>query len=163
MPLTDPVAGIDIRPAQPQDLPALVALFAADALGGHGDTCDAAAVGDYRTAFDAIAADPRARLYAAELDGRVVGTFQLVFVHSLPGRGALRAFLEAVQVDGALRGRRIGEAMVRFAMAEASRAGARSLALTSNKVRTDAHRFYRRLGFANSHEGFKIELSPNGR
>ncbi|MFG1241575.1 GNAT family N-acetyltransferase [Xanthobacter sp. DSM 14520] len=166
MSLTDPVggqiagqiAGIVIRPARSEDLPALVALFAADALGGHGDTCDASALGDYRAAFEAIAADPRARLYAAELDGRVVGTFQLVFVHSLPGRGALRAFLEAVQVDGAVRGRRIGEAMVRFAMAEAGRAGARSLALTSNKVRTDAHRFYRRLGFANSHEGFKIEL-----
>ena len=158
MPLTDSVADIVIRPARPQDLPALVALFAADALGGHGDTCDAAALDEYMAAFEAIAADPRARLYAAELEGRVVGTFQLIFVHSLPGRGALRAFLEAVQVDGALRGRRIGEAMVRFAMAEAGRAGARSLALTSNKIRADAHRFYRRLGFANSHEGFKIAL-----
>ncbi|MFS8040235.1 GNAT family N-acetyltransferase [Xanthobacter sp. AM33] len=152
------MTGLLIRPARPGDLPALVALFAADALGGHGDTCDAAALDAYRAAFDAIAADPRATLYAAELDGRVAGTFQIVLVRSLPGRGALRAFLEAVQVDAALRGRRIGEAMVRFAMAEAGRAGAASLALTSNKVRTGAHRFYRRLGFANSHEGFKIEL-----
>jgi hypothetical protein len=30
--------------------------------------------------------------------------------------------------------------------------------LTSNKQRLDAHRFYRALGFAQSHEGFKLFL-----
>ena len=30
--------------------------------------------------------------------------------------------------------------------------------LTSNKVRLDAHRFYEKLGFAKSHEGFKLML-----
>lgn len=148
--------GLLIRPATAEDLPAFVALFAADHLGGHGDTCEDAAFTDYLAAFDAIAADPRAQLYAAELAGRVVGTFQLVLVHSLPARGALRAILEAVQVASDARSAGIGEAMVRFAMAEAQGAGARSLALTSSKLRGDAHRFYRRLGFANSHEGFKI-------
>ncbi|MEP9355912.1 GNAT family N-acetyltransferase [Xanthobacter sp. KR7-65] len=136
----------------------MVALFAADAVGGHGDTCASEAAQAYGAAFDAIAADPRTQLYAAELDGRVVGTFQLAFVTSLPGRGALRALLEAVQVDAGLRSRGIGEAMVSFAMDKARAAGAATLALTSNKARLDAHRFYRRLGFANSHEGFKIGL-----
>ena len=147
-----------IREAGAADLPALVAIFAADALGGHGDTTAPEAAEAYRAAFDAIAADPRSRLYAAELDGRLVGTFQLVFVTSLTGRGARRAFLEAVQVEATERGRGIGEAMVRFAMAEARAAGAPTLALTSSKLRLDAHRFYRRIGFANSHEGFKVAL-----
>ena len=31
--------------------------------------------------------------------------------------------------------------------------------LTSDKSRTDAHRFYERLGFVASHEGFKLRLS----
>jgi hypothetical protein len=30
--------------------------------------------------------------------------------------------------------------------------------LTSNKARTRAHRFYERLGFVSSHEGFKLVL-----
>ncbi len=154
-----PPADLLIREARPGDLPALVALFAADALGGHGDTTAPEAADSYRTAFAAIAADPRAQLYVAEKDGRVVGTFQLVFVTSLPGRGAKRALIEAVQVDESLRGQRIGEAMVRFAMATAAAEGAATLALTSSKLRGDAHRFYRRLGFSNSHEGFKIALA----
>lgn len=151
--------GLQIREARTEDLPALVALFASDTLGGHGDTTAPEALDHYRAAFAAIADDPRACLYAAELDGRVVGTFQLMFVTSLPGRGAKRALIEAVQVDESLRGRRIGEAMVRFAIEKAAAEGAATLALTSSKLRTDAHRFYRRLGFANSHEGFKIVLA----
>lgn len=153
-----PAGGLHIREAVADDLRALVAIFAADHLGGHGDTSEEAAFEKYRAAFEAVRSDPRTCLYTAEVEGRVVGTFQLVYVHSLPGRGALRAFLEAVQVAPGLRGRGIGETMVRHAMEEARRAGAISLALTSSKVRGDAHRFYRRLGFANSHEGFKIGL-----
>jgi GNAT superfamily N-acetyltransferase len=36
--------------------------------------------------------------------------------------------------------------------------GAALLELTSNKTRTAAHRFYERLGFLRSHEGFKKKL-----
>jgi GNAT superfamily N-acetyltransferase len=43
--------------------------------------------------------------------------------------------------------------------AEAARArGCILVQLTSNKQRTDAHRFYERLGFSKSHEGFKLYL-----
>ena len=51
-----------------------------------------------------------------------------------------------------------GEKMMRFAMEEARRHGAGLMELTSNKRRPDAHRFYERLGFSKSHEGFKLEL-----
>ncbi|MFG1481161.1 GNAT family N-acetyltransferase [Xanthobacter sp. V4C-4] len=158
MPLTVPDDGLSFRAAREADLPALVAIFAADALGGHGDTTDGEAFADYVAAFHAIAAHPGTRLYVAELDGRVVGTFELVLAHSLPGRGARRAILEAVQVAPDLRGRGIGARMVRHAMAEARAAGAASLGLTSSRRREAAHRFYESLGFSSSHLGFKIAL-----
>jgi len=150
--------GLIFRLAREQDLPALVAIFAADGVGGHGDTTEAGAFPAYVAAFRAICANPATLLYVAELDGRVAGTFQLIYAHSLPARGALRAIIEAVQVAPEFRGRGLGARMVRQAMAEARAAGAASLALTSNKRREGAHRFYEKLGFSPSHLGFKIEL-----
>lgn len=149
---------VAFRLAEPDDLPAIVALHAADMLGGHGDTLAATERPRYEAAFRAIADNPATRLYVAEEDGRVVGTFQLVLVRSIPDRGALKATLEAVQVAASDRGRGIGAAMVRFAVEEARAAGALFLQLTSNLARTDAHRFYERLGFARSHAGFKRRL-----
>ena len=145
-----------IREASAPDLKAIIALFAADSLGGHGDTEDPAALPAYEAAFAAIAASLNDQLYVAEIEGEVVGTFQTTLIISLPGRGAKTLKLEAVQTRSDLRGRGIGEAMVRFAIDRAREAGARSVTLTSNLVRADAHRFYRRLGFEQSHAGFKL-------
>lgn len=50
-----------IRRARREDLPALVAMFAADALGGHGDTTDPEAFQDYVRAFAVIEASPTRR------------------------------------------------------------------------------------------------------
>jgi len=48
--------------------------------------------------------------------------------------------------------------MMRWAIARCRERGCGLLQLTSNKQRPDAHRFYRRLGFEQSHEGFKMQL-----
>ncbi|WP_173931545.1 GNAT family N-acetyltransferase [Chelativorans sp. Marseille-P2723] len=147
-----------IRAARREDIVSLVAIFAADALGGHGDTTDAAAAAEYEAAFEAISACACSKLYVAEIDGRVVGTFQTMLTRSLPGRGALRMIIEAVQTCPEMRGRGIGEAMMRFAIERAKEAGARQVQLMSNESRLDAHRFYQRLGFTKSHLGFKMRL-----
>jgi ribosomal protein S18 acetylase RimI-like enzyme len=42
------------------------------------------------------------------------------------------------------------------AIALANKRGCRLVQLTSDKSRADAHRFYERLGFARSHDGFKF-------
>jgi GNAT superfamily N-acetyltransferase len=48
--------------------------------------------------------------------------------------------------------------MIGWAIAEARRRGCALMQLTSDKTRTDAHRFYTRLGFVASHEGLKLPL-----
>lgn len=154
----DPTDHVDIRLARRDDVPALVALFAADDLGGHGDTIDPAALPDYLSAFDRIAASPNDRLFVAEVDGMVAGTFQVSFMTALTGRGSVNMTIEAVQTRADMRGRGIGAAMIRFAVELARHNDVRLIQLMSNATRTDAHRFYERLGFAKSHAGFKMKL-----
>lgn len=147
-----------IREARREDIPAIVALFAADALGGHGDTTDPATLPQYEAAFARIAGSPADTIYVAELGGEVVGTFQTTLITTMSGRGSSALTIEAVQTRADMRGRGIGEAMMRFAIERARHAGARLVQLSSNAARVDAHRFYRRLGFVQSHVAFKMKL-----
>ncbi|MCA2411521.1 GNAT family N-acetyltransferase [Rhizobium leguminosarum bv. viciae 248] len=149
---------LNIREARKDDLPALVAMFAADALGGHGDTTDPEAFPDYVRAFAVIEASPDQTLYVAERGGEVVGTFQTMVTTSLTGRGSSAMIIEAVQTRADMRGQGVGGLMIEFAIAEAKGRGIGRVALTSNAVRKDAHRFYERMGFKPSHLGFKMAL-----
>jgi GNAT superfamily N-acetyltransferase len=149
---------IIIREAREADLPALIAMFAADQLGGHGDTNDPEAYPEYARAFAGIAASPNQTLYVAERDADVVGTFQTMITTSLNARGSSAIIIEAVQTRSDMRGQGIGARMIEFAIAEAKGRGVRLVQLTSNAVRKDAHRFYERLGFKPSHLGFKMAL-----
>jgi GNAT superfamily N-acetyltransferase len=58
-----------------------------------------------------------------------------------------------------MRGRGLGEALFTWSIAEARRRGCALVQLTTDKTRTDAHRFYDRLGFTASHEGLKLDLT----
>jgi GNAT superfamily N-acetyltransferase len=147
-----------IRLARREDLPAMIDIFARDVTGGHAESREPAPMPVYEAAFDRIVSTPGNQLFVAELDGVVVGTCQLTLIPGLIGHGRVRAKVESVHVRADMRGRRIGEAMMRVAVAEARRQGAGMMELSSNKKRVDAHRFYERLGFARSHEGFKLEL-----
>jgi len=151
-------ADLIIREAREADLPSLIDLFAADAVGGHGDTADPSAYGDYLRAFRTVDASSEQTLYAAELAGEVVGTFQTMITTSLTGRGSSAMIIEAVQTRTDLLGQGIGAAMINFCIAEAKSRGMRLVQLTSNAQRKDAHRFYERLGFKPSHLGFKMTL-----
>jgi len=65
--------GLIIREAREADISAIAAMFAADDVGGHGDTTDEAAMTDYLAAFRAIAMSTLETLYVAEFEGEVIG------------------------------------------------------------------------------------------
>ena len=152
------MTGLTIREAQAGDLEAIVRLHEEDELGSHGDLWSDETRPAYEAAFAAIARSPENRLFVALDGGEVVGTFQLTFIPNLTGRGALRVKVESVKVKAARRSGGIGARMIAFAEGYAREQGATAMELTSNKTRKDAHRFYERLGFARSHEGFKKKL-----
>jgi ribosomal protein S18 acetylase RimI-like enzyme len=148
-----------LRRAEAADLPALVALLAADQLGASRDGPDGPeGWAPYERALAAIDADPAHLLVVATRDNHVVGTLQLSVLPGLARRGASRMQIEAVRVHADLRGRGLGEAMLRWSVEQARVRGCALVQLTSDKVRTEAHRFYGRVGFVATHEGFKLHL-----
>ncbi len=154
-------AKIIMREARREDVPritALIMLGAASQTRTPEEIAEEAAHPSYLTAFDEVAASPDNTLFVAEIEGEVVGTLQITLIPGLISRGRKRAKLESVHVDPQRRSLGIGAAMVGFAVEFARSHGAGLVELSSNKSREAAHRFYRRLGFAQSHEGFKLEL-----
>jgi len=145
-----------LRRARRADVAGVVGLLADDQLGAtREDPGDLAA---YLRAFAAIDSDPSQLLLVLEHRGTLVGTMQVSFIPGLSHGGAWRAQLEGVRVATSLRGQGLGAGMVGWAVEESRRRGCRMVQLTTNTVRADAHRFYERLGFVASHEGFKLSL-----
>jgi ribosomal protein S18 acetylase RimI-like enzyme len=150
-----------LREATAADVPRIAALIAMGNASRPMDAAEAEAEGRlpvYAEAYARIAASDANFLFVAELAGRVVGTYQLTVLPGIAERGRTRGKIESVHVDPTLRGSGIGAAMMRHALVVAREKGIGLLELSSNKNRTDAHRFYERLGFAKSHEGFKMAL-----
>jgi len=150
---------ITLRPARREDVGAIVRLLADDHLGVGREQVSDPPLPAYFEAFERVAADPRSLLIVAEdPGGRVVGTLQMNFIPGLSNRGAELALVEAVRVDSALRGQGLGEQLMAWAMDEARRRGCAHIELFTHASRTDAQRFYERLGFPRSHVGMKRPL-----
>ncbi|WP_441613063.1 MULTISPECIES: GNAT family N-acetyltransferase [unclassified Cupriavidus] len=146
------------RAAVADDLPAIVGLLADDALGSQRETVGSPLDERYLRAFAAIEADPNQRLVVAVHAGMVVGTLQLSFIPGIARRGAWRGQIEAVRVAAAQRSTGLGQRMFEWAIGQCRSRGCSLVQLTTDKGRPDAHRFYERLGFVASHEGYKLSL-----
>jgi N-acetylglutamate synthase-like GNAT family acetyltransferase len=146
-----------IREARLEDLPRLVELLEQLSLEGESRE-DASAMDAYVRAFRDIAADQRQQLLVIESEGVVVGTAAVIFVPNLSRIGRPYAVVEGVVVDSTRRDQGLGEELMRHVMEMARSAGCYKIILTSNKAREGAHRFYRRLGFKASHEGFSLYM-----
>lgn len=84
-------------------------------------------------------------------DGAVIGVLALVTARVPTG---VRAWIEDVVVDQAVRGQGVGEALTCAALQIAKEKGAKVVELTSNPARQAANRLYQRLGFVRPQTNF---------
>jgi GNAT superfamily N-acetyltransferase len=145
-----------IRRAVEADVREIVALLADDPLGAARESPDN--LTPYLAAFRHIDADPNQFLAVMERSHVVIGTLQLSFINGLSRRGATRVQIEAVRISSQERGGGLGTKLIAWAIEEARSRGCVLVQTTSDRSRTNAHRFYERLGFEHTHAGFKLML-----
>lgn len=139
------------------DLPAIVRMLADDRFGAGRERHEHPLPLAYAAGFTAMSAQG-GRIVLAELDGAVIGCLQLNVIHGVSQLGQARAQVEAVRIASTHRGRGIGAALLRHTLGLAEVEGCSVMQLTTNAARTDAQRFYERLGFTPSHIGMKLSL-----
>lgn len=149
---------LTIRVATRADVPAIVRMLSDDILGASREAYADPLPQAYYDAFAEIEAMTGTEQIVAERDGVIIGSMQLTYIPGISKIGMKRAIIEAVRVDSPLRGSGLGSEMIRWAIARAKQKGCGVVQLTSDKARTDAHRFYEKLGFKGSHLGMKLEL-----
>jgi GNAT superfamily N-acetyltransferase len=151
---------VEFRIAERADVPAILDMLADDDIArARGDSAVPEEV-DATTwqAFEAIDTDPNNELIVGVEAGEIVATCQLTFTAGLSRGGASRMTIEAVRVRTDRRGGGIGGKLMEYALTRARDRGCRIAQLTTDKRRTEAHRFYAGLGFTASHVGMKLTL-----
>jgi GNAT superfamily N-acetyltransferase len=143
------------RDAIPEDIPYIVSLLADDRLGAQREQ-----LGDprYAKALQDIDADATTRFIVMEDDGIVVGCMQMSILPGLARRGVRRAQFESVRIAGSQRNNGLGAALVAEGIRLAREAGCGLIELSSDATRIDAHRFWKRQGFEDTHIGMKLFL-----
>lgn len=148
-------ASTEITKARPEHLQAIVGIINAGATSVRRDR-EFENWEDYRPAFDAMLQAPEMDIYVAiDGTGEVVGTYQIHFMKGLAFKGRPRVELESVHVRADRQGTGVGRKMMEHAEGLARAADACMIQLTSNREREGSHPFYRKLGFEQSHLGYK--------
>jgi ribosomal protein S18 acetylase RimI-like enzyme len=145
-----------VRPATPDDLSEILRLYRQltdeDTPVLLPDSDKASSV------LDAMAAQSGRQLLVAENGRQILGTADLLIVPNLTHGGAPWAVIENVVVDEKARRRGVGRALVADLVRRCTEAHCYKMQLLSNKRRTEAHDFYRSVGFEAMAEGFRRYL-----
>jgi len=148
---------INIREAGKDDLAVIVELMKTLTITtSEAESQGASTLADYEKVFEQIERDPNHKLIVAELDGRIVGSADLVIVPNLSHRGLPWAVMENVIVDESMRRTGIAGAMVKHLVTVAKESGCYKVGLSSSKERPAAHRMYEALGFKQYGLGYRI-------
>ncbi|RYV00953.1 GNAT family N-acetyltransferase [Shewanella sp. OPT22] len=149
---------LNFRQAQHKDIETLISMLADDELGRQREDLSTPLNQKYLDVFAAIDADPNNELLVVEQNETLMGMLQLTFIPYLTHIGTWRCLIEGVRIHADFRGQGMGEKMFEYAINRARQKNCHLVQLTSDKQRPDAIRFYEKLGFKASHEGFKLSL-----
>jgi GNAT superfamily N-acetyltransferase len=127
-----------IRSAQSEDVEALANLMAEL---GYPTSSE-----QMRRRFKAISDDPSNDTLVAEREGKVLGMVGLRIERSYGSDDSYVQIRDFV-VCSEHRGKGVGRTLISAAEDWARQRGARDVMLTTHKRRTDAHRFYRSMGY----------------
>ncbi|AZU64987.1 GNAT family N-acetyltransferase [Neobacillus mesonae] len=105
-----------------------------------------------------ITSDPNNELVVACEGNEVIGVQQITFTPYITYQGGWRATIEGVRTSASVRGKGVGTELIKWAIQRAESRGCHLVQLTTDKKRSNALRFYERLGFKGTHEGLKLKL-----
>lgn len=131
-----------IRQATSHDLPSILQLYA-DVL----DKGKVLTLPEAEVLFQKMSSYPNYKVYVAEIEHQVVGTFALLIMDKMAHQGTPSGIVEDVAVRADCQGRGIGKQMMQYAMQICRTEGCYKMVLSSNQRRVEAHAFYESLGF----------------
>lgn len=108
--------------------------------------------------FSRINSYPNYKIYVAEAEGQIVGTYALAIMDNLTHMGSPSGLIEDVVVKTNHQGSGIGRQMMQYAITCCRKQGCYKVALSSNLKREGAHLFYENLGFKKHGYSFLMEL-----
>ncbi|WP_094604131.1 hypothetical protein SPSIL_045800 [Sporomusa silvacetica DSM 10669] len=146
---------ITIRKAKCWDLPKVLLLYQEFELAYHHNPGSEKAED---VIWERLLQDPRQHLLVAEVAGSVIGTLTVIVIPNIGHGGYPWAAIENVVVEAPYRSAGIGRNLMESAAKLCQDYGCYKIVLSSNLARQQAHAFYRRLGWQQTHIGFSIAL-----
>jgi GNAT superfamily N-acetyltransferase len=145
---------LNIREADGKDLESVLSVYREAGLDIDGslDLKEAAEVLKRMNQY------PNHKVYVAQVNGQIAGTFTLLVMDNLGHKGARSGIVEAVAVLPSFQGKGIGKEMMKYAMDRCKEDRCYKMMLSSNEGRTGAHAFYESLGFIRHGFSYRIEL-----
>lgn len=145
-----------IRNAATGDLPAILELYAQPSFNGACLTLSEA-----EGIFRRMATYPDYRIFVAESEGKIIGTYCLLVMDNIAAVGRKSAIIESVVMSAACQGAGIGKAMMNHALETAEKSGAYKVALFTGSPNDYVHRFYEGLGFERHGISYRLETGRN--
>ena len=146
---------INIRKAEEKDIPSILALYSEIDFSNE----EPLSLQNAKVIFSQIQSYPNYHIYVALVQEEIVGTFALLIMDNLAHKGAPSGIVEDVAVSREWQGKGIGKQMMAYSMQKCKEVGCYKMALSSNAIRKNAHRFYESLGFRKHGYSFEVDIA----